>query len=51
MGLFLGERAMAPRDFWNLTLIEIEAVLRPARSSDATRRDDLARLMEAFPDG
>lgn len=41
---------MAPRDFWSLTLPEIEAVLAPA-VPDAPRRDAIARLMEAFPDG
>ncbi|WMS41698.1 phage tail assembly chaperone [Acuticoccus sp. MNP-M23] len=51
MALFIGERGFAPRDFWALTLPEIEAVLGPAPSSHATRRHDLARLMEAFPDG
>ncbi len=50
MTLFLGERAMAPRDFWSLTLPEIGAVLGGG-ASPATRRADLARLMEAFPDG
>ncbi len=51
MVLFLGERGLAPRDFWALTLPEIQAVLGPAPASHATRRRDLARLMEAFPDG
>jgi uncharacterized phage protein (TIGR02216 family) len=51
MRLFLGERRMAPADFWSLTLPEIEAVLGSAAPSRATRRADLARLMEAFPDG
>ena len=49
MSLFLGERGMAPREFWALTLPEIQAVLGDA--SAATRRADLLRLMEAFPDG
>lgn len=50
MALFLGERRMAPADFWAMSLPEIEAVLGPAASA-ATRRGDLARLMESFPDG
>ena len=51
MRLFLGERRMAPRDFWSLTITEIAAILGPAASPDAPRREALARLMEAFPDG
>ncbi|MCF3934456.1 phage tail assembly chaperone [Acuticoccus sp. M5D2P5] len=52
MALFLGERRMAPRDFWALSLPEILAVLGVANgASGSTRRSDLARLMEAFPDG
>lgn len=50
MRIFLGERAMAPADFWTLTVPEIQAVLGPAESA-VTRRADLARLMECFPDG
>lgn len=50
MRLYLGERGMAPADFWALSLPEIEAVLAPA-ASNATRRGDLARLMAEFPDG
>lgn len=42
---------MAPRDFWLLTIPEIAAVLAGAASREAPRRDALARLMEAFPDG
>jgi len=42
---------MAPRDFWLLTLPEIEAVLSVVAPEAAPRRDALARLMEAFPDG
>jgi len=49
MSLFLGERGMAPRDFWALTLPEIQAVLGDAPT--VTRRSDLLRLMEAYPDG
>ncbi len=49
MSLFLGERGMAPGVFWALTLPEIQAVLGDA--SAATRRTELMRLMEAFPDG
>ena len=41
---------MAPGDFWALTLPEIQAVLSGGAPA-ATRRADLARLMEAFPDG
>jgi uncharacterized phage protein (TIGR02216 family) len=51
MRLFLGEHRMAPADFWSLTLPEIEAVLDARAPASATRRADLARLMEAFPDG
>lgn len=50
MALFLGERRMAPADFWALTVPEIQAVLGGA-AKVPTRRDALARLMEAFPDG
>jgi hypothetical protein len=50
MRLFIGERRMAPADFWSLTLPEIEAVLSPAAPGEAPRRETLARLMEAFPD-
>jgi len=50
MALFLGERGLAPRDFWTLTLPEIQAVLGDGAPA-ATRRADLSRLMEAFPDG
>ncbi|MEM7695006.1 MAG: phage tail assembly chaperone [Pseudomonadota bacterium] len=50
MGHFLGERGLSPRDFWALTLPEIAAVVSPVQSTP-TRRGDLARLMEAFPDG
>ncbi|MBJ3774817.1 phage tail assembly chaperone [Acuticoccus mangrovi] len=51
MAFFLGERRMAPADFWALTLPEIEAVLGRGGASEVTRRGDLARLMEQFPDG
>jgi uncharacterized phage protein (TIGR02216 family) len=50
MRLFLGERRMAPAEFWALTLPEIEAVVGRS-GGEATRRAELARLMEAFPDG
>lgn len=50
MRFFLGERRMAPAEFWALTLPEIEAVLGRA-GGEVTRRAELARLMEAFPDG
>ncbi|WP_420392568.1 phage tail assembly chaperone [Acuticoccus sp.] len=50
MALFLGERNLAPADFWALTLPEIQAVIGP-RASVATRRGELTRLMEEFPDG
>lgn len=50
MALFLGERRLAPRDFWSLTLPEIAAVVGPV-SDNRPRRTDLMRLMEAFPDG
>ncbi|RAH99042.1 phage tail assembly chaperone [Acuticoccus sediminis] len=49
MALFIGERRMAPADFWALTLPEIQAVLGPP-APGGTRRGDLARLMERFPD-
>ncbi|GAB5376181.1 MAG: hypothetical protein AcusKO_26430 [Acuticoccus sp.] len=52
MALLMGERAMAPGDFWALSLPEIRAVLGDAPTRDAaTRRADLLRLMEAYPDG
>jgi uncharacterized phage protein (TIGR02216 family) len=50
MRFFLGERRMAPAEFWALTLPEIEAVVGRA-GGEATRRAELVRLMEAFPDG
>ncbi len=50
MALFIGERRMAPADFWAMTLPEIEAVLGPCVPL-GTRRGALARLMERFPDG
>lgn len=50
MALFIGERHMAPRDFWALTFPEILAVVG-RRAPAATQRNALARLMEAFPDG
>lgn len=50
MRFFLGERRMAPAEFWALTLPEIEAVVGRA-AGEATRRAELTRLMEAFPDG
>lgn len=50
MTLFLGERHLSPAEFWALTLPEIRAVLGPAVPL-STRRSDLTRLMEAFPDG
>jgi len=42
---------MAPRDFWSLTIPEIAAALGDAAPAEAPRREALARLMEAFPDG
>lgn len=50
MRFFLGERRMAPAEFWALTLPEIEAVVGRA-GGEVTRRAEFARLMEAFPDG
>ncbi|MEO1102599.1 MAG: phage tail assembly chaperone [Pseudomonadota bacterium] len=50
MALFLGDRGMAPRDFWALTLPEMRAVIGPA-DGRTPQRAALARLMEAFPDG
>ncbi|MEM9221493.1 MAG: phage tail assembly chaperone [Pseudomonadota bacterium] len=40
---------MAPRDFWALSLPEINAIFG-SDAHDATHRAVLARLMEAFPD-
>jgi uncharacterized phage protein (TIGR02216 family) len=52
MGLGLGLLRLSPRDFWAMTMPELEralSVLSPSKSL-APRRDDLAALMRAFPD-
>jgi uncharacterized phage protein (TIGR02216 family) len=49
-GALLGWRA---DEFWSATPAELAAVLRALVGDDApaASRDDLARLMERFPDG
>ncbi|MEM8853312.1 MAG: phage tail assembly chaperone [Pseudomonadota bacterium] len=49
MALFFGERAMAPAQFWALTIPEIAAVIGRGRGPGPLRAD-LAQLMETFPD-
>ena len=47
MQLGFGELRLAPRDFWSMTLKELNAALPHA---EPMSRDDLAALMQRFPD-
>jgi len=47
MQLGLAELRLAPRDFWSMTLKELNAALRQA---GPLSRRDLDFLMERFPD-
>jgi uncharacterized phage protein (TIGR02216 family) len=50
----LGMLRLAPRDFWSMTPRELDAALRGAfgvaMPIEAPSRDELRRLMEAYPD-
>lgn len=51
MGLALGVLRWTPDAFWRATPRELAAALRPRAPAPPATRDDLARLMRAFPDG
>ncbi|BAQ17994.1 phage tail assembly chaperone [Methyloceanibacter caenitepidi] len=51
----LGSLRLCPRDFWAMTPRELDAALRGAFGSRIAQappsRDDLAALMQRYPDG
>jgi uncharacterized phage protein (TIGR02216 family) len=52
MALGLGTLRLSPETFWHLTLPELAAAARSLRGSSSASpdRNDLAALMQAYPD-
>ncbi len=53
MALGFGVLRLAPREFWSLTLRELEAAVRGLGGANSTTplvRTDLTALMQRFPD-
>ena len=50
MQLGLGQLRLAPKDFWSMTLRELDAALGLGASARTMTRDDLQLLLERYPD-
>jgi uncharacterized phage protein (TIGR02216 family) len=50
MQLGLGQLRLAPKDFWAMTLRELNAALGLGASARAMTRGDLGLLLERYPD-
>jgi uncharacterized phage protein (TIGR02216 family) len=51
MAAGLGVLQLSSAEFWAMTPRELNAAFRRSASRAAPTRNDLARLMQAFPDG
>jgi uncharacterized phage protein (TIGR02216 family) len=50
MQLGLGQLRLAPKDFWSMTLRELNAALGLTASTQGMTRGDLQSLLERYPD-
>jgi uncharacterized phage protein (TIGR02216 family) len=50
MQLGMGRLGLAPRDFWAMTLRELNAALGLTGASPGMTRGDLEALLELYPD-